>query len=94
MPPVDVGQVYRVDASRRSTALNAYVDGIGTTKRVVIYDNALRELRPAELGAESGKPSIPTARSRPYRLITALTAASIAQRDPVFCQSTLGFLGG
>ena len=48
---VDVGQVYRVDASRRSTALNAYVDGIGTTKRVVIYDNALRELRPAELNS-------------------------------------------
>jgi STE24 endopeptidase len=46
---VTVGQVYRVDASRRSTALNAYVDGIGPTKRVVIYDNALRELRPGEL---------------------------------------------
>lgn len=48
---VTVGQVYRVDASRRSTALNAYVDGIGTTKRVVIYDNALRELRPGELSS-------------------------------------------
>jgi STE24 endopeptidase len=48
---VNVGEVYRVDASRRSTALNAYVDGIGSTKRVVIYDNALRELRPAELNS-------------------------------------------
>jgi STE24 endopeptidase len=48
---VTVGQVYRVDASRRSTALNAYVDGIGPTKRVVIYDNALRELSPGELNA-------------------------------------------
>lgn len=48
---VSVGEVYRVDASRRSTALNAYVDGIGTTKRVVIYDNALRELRPGELNS-------------------------------------------
>jgi STE24 endopeptidase len=48
---VSVGQVYRVDASRRSTALNAYVDGIGTTKRVVIYDNALRELGPGELNS-------------------------------------------
>lgn len=46
---VGVGEVYRVDASRRSTALNAYVGGIGPTKRVVIYDNALRELRPGEL---------------------------------------------
>jgi STE24 endopeptidase len=48
---VNVGEVYRVDASRRSTALNAYVDGIGTTKRVVIYDNTLRELRPGELNS-------------------------------------------
>ncbi|MEX0972962.1 MAG: M48 family metalloprotease [Solirubrobacterales bacterium] len=48
---VDVGEVYRVDASRRSTALNAYVGGIGTTKRVVLYDNALRELPPGELRA-------------------------------------------
>lgn len=46
---VTIGDVYRVDASRRSTALNAYVDGIGSTRRVVIYDNALRELAPGEL---------------------------------------------
>jgi STE24 endopeptidase len=46
---VKIGQVYRVDASRRSTAINAYVDGLGPTKRVVIYDNTLRELRPSEL---------------------------------------------
>ena len=38
-----------MDASRRSTALNAYVDGLGSSKRVVIYDNAIRELSPAEL---------------------------------------------
>lgn len=45
---VDIGQVYRVDASRRSTALNAYVDGIGPTKRVVLYDNLLDDVeRPA-----------------------------------------------
>jgi STE24 endopeptidase len=40
---VDVGQVYRVDASRRTTATNAYVWGLGGTKRVVIYDNLIRE---------------------------------------------------
>jgi STE24 endopeptidase len=45
---VEIGDVYRVDASRRSTALNAYVDGIGPTKRVVLYDNLLRGVeRPA-----------------------------------------------
>src|SRR5690606_15963032 len=34
---VDIGEVYRVDASRRSTTLNAYVGGLGPTKRVVLY---------------------------------------------------------
>jgi STE24 endopeptidase len=38
---VDVGEVYRVDASRRTTATNAYVWGIGNTKRVVLYDNLI-----------------------------------------------------
>jgi len=38
---VDVGEVYSVDASRRSTSLNAYVNGLGKTKRVVLYDNLL-----------------------------------------------------
>jgi STE24 endopeptidase len=40
---VDIGEVYRVDASRRVTSLNAYVDGLGPTKRVVLYDNLLDE---------------------------------------------------
>jgi STE24 endopeptidase len=40
---VDVGQVYRVDASRRTTGANAYVNGIGHTKRVVLYDTLLRD---------------------------------------------------
>jgi STE24 endopeptidase len=38
---VDVGQVYVVDASRRTTGINAYVTGIGRTKRVVLYDNLI-----------------------------------------------------
>jgi len=38
---VDVGGVYVVDASSRSTGLNAYVDGIGSSRRVVLYDNLL-----------------------------------------------------
>ena len=40
---VDVGQVYEVDASRRTTASNAYVAGLGRTKRVVLYDNLLKD---------------------------------------------------
>jgi len=46
---VEVGEVSRVDASRRSTALNAYVAGIGPTKRVVLYDTLIDDTKPAEL---------------------------------------------
>jgi len=38
---VEVGEVYSVDASRRTTAANAYVTGLGPTKRVVLYDTLL-----------------------------------------------------
>lgn len=38
---VSVGEVYSVDASRRTTGANAYVGGLGATKRVVLYDNLL-----------------------------------------------------
>ena len=49
---MDVGEVYRVDASRRTTAANAYVGGLGKTKRVVLYDNLISGLpaRPNALG--------------------------------------------
>jgi STE24 endopeptidase len=40
---VDVGKVQVMDASRRTTAANAYVAGLGHTKRVVLYDNLLDE---------------------------------------------------
>ncbi|HYI19655.1 MAG TPA: M48 family metalloprotease [Solirubrobacteraceae bacterium] len=45
---VDAGEVYEVDASRRTTAANAYVAGVGRTKRVVIYDNLIEDFTPAE----------------------------------------------
>ncbi len=38
---VKVGEVYSVDASRRTTAANAYVAGLGPTKRVVLFDTLL-----------------------------------------------------
>jgi STE24 endopeptidase len=38
---VKVGEVYSVDASRRTTAANAYVTGLGPTKRVVLFDTML-----------------------------------------------------
>jgi STE24 endopeptidase len=40
---VDVGEVYLVDASRRTTAANAYVGGLGHSKRVVLYDNLIAD---------------------------------------------------
>ena len=46
---VDIGEVYRVDASRRVRALNAYVDGLGPTKRVVLYDTLLERANRDEL---------------------------------------------
>jgi STE24 endopeptidase len=46
---VRVGQVYRVDASRRTTGANAYVNGLGATKRVVLYDNLIHDFKPAQI---------------------------------------------
>jgi STE24 endopeptidase len=38
---VEVGEVYSVDASRRTTGANAYVTGLGPTKRVVLFDTLI-----------------------------------------------------
>jgi STE24 endopeptidase len=38
---VEVGEVFSVDASRRTTGANAYVTGLGPTKRVVLFDTLL-----------------------------------------------------
>jgi STE24 endopeptidase len=46
---VKVGEVYEMDASRRTTAANAYVAGLGATKRVVLYDTLLRDFSPEEV---------------------------------------------
>ncbi len=46
---VDVGEVYGVDASRRTTAVNAYVAGLGHTKRVVLYDNLVEDFPPGQV---------------------------------------------
>ena len=46
---VEVGEVYRIDASRRTTSANAYVGGLGHTKRVVLYDNLIEDFSEAEV---------------------------------------------
>jgi len=46
---VDVGSVQVMDASRRTTAANAYVAGLGHTKRVVLYDTLLEHFTRDEI---------------------------------------------
>ncbi|GGF31538.1 hypothetical protein GCM10011519_01110 [Marmoricola endophyticus] len=41
---VEVDDVLVADASRRTTTLNAYVTGFGATRRVVLWDNTVRDL--------------------------------------------------
>ncbi|MFI5339580.1 MAG: M48 family metallopeptidase [Candidatus Methylomirabilales bacterium] len=46
-----VDQVYVSDASRRTTAENAYFTGLGATKRVVLYDTLLQHNDPDAVAA-------------------------------------------
>ncbi len=46
---VPVREVLVADASRRTTKTNAYVSGIGRTRRVVLYDTLLRESSAPEI---------------------------------------------
>jgi STE24 endopeptidase len=48
---VPVRDVLVADASRRTTALNAYVSGLGPTRRIVVYDTLLRDAPPGEVEA-------------------------------------------
>ena len=45
---IEVSEVEVVDASRRTTAANAYVTGLGATKKVVIYDTVVDDFPRAE----------------------------------------------
>jgi STE24 endopeptidase len=46
---VPVKDVLVADASRRTTALNAYVSGFGSTRRIVVYDTLLKDASEKEL---------------------------------------------
>ena len=46
---VPVKDVLVADASRRTTALNAYVSGFGSTRRIVVYDTLLTTSTPREV---------------------------------------------
>ncbi len=45
---VTVREVFEVDASRRTRAANAYVNGLGASRRVVLFDTLLESFTPAE----------------------------------------------
>lgn len=51
-------RIFEMDASSKTKAINAYVTGIGASKRVVIWDNTLEKLEPEEIllvvGHETG----------------------------------------
>ncbi|MHB9863483.1 M48 family metallopeptidase [Streptomyces sp. YIM S03343] len=46
---IAVREVLVADASRRTTALNAYVSGFGRTRRIVVYDTLLTTAAPREV---------------------------------------------
>ena len=55
VPP---GRIFEMDASSRTKAVDAYVSGLGSSKRVVVWDTTLRTMGPDELllvlGHETG----------------------------------------
>jgi len=46
---VHLDDVLVANASRRTTTLNAYVSGFGSTRRVVLYDNVIKDLPRAQI---------------------------------------------
>lgn len=45
---IEVSEIQVIDASKRTTGANAYVAGLGASKRIVIYDNLLDDFTHAE----------------------------------------------
>ena len=70
------GEVYTVDASRRTTAANAYVTGLGATRRVVLFDTLLEDFTPG--GDASGRGSRAGPRPPPRRLAGPPSVALVA----------------
>jgi STE24 endopeptidase len=67
---VPVGDVLVADASRRTTRVNAYVSGLGRTRRVVVYDTLL---------AAAGRDT--PGRSDEVALVVAHELAHVRHRD-------------
>jgi STE24 endopeptidase len=67
---VPVGDVLVADASRRTTRVNAYVSGLGRTRRVVVYDTLLAA---AGAGSDRGADEV--------ALVVAHELAHVRHRD-------------
>lgn len=72
-----VQDVLVADASRRTTKTNAYVSGIGRTRRVVLYDTFLRVSDPAAIGVVAAH-ELAHRRERHVVKLTAITMAGAA----------------
>ncbi|HJV44950.1 MAG TPA: M48 family metallopeptidase [Bacillota bacterium] len=46
---IPTNQVYEVDMSKKTNALNAYVNGIGSNTRIVLWDTTLNKLKKDEI---------------------------------------------
>ncbi|PKP12120.1 MAG: peptidase M48 [Bacteroidetes bacterium HGW-Bacteroidetes-4] len=46
-----ISNIFEIDGSKRSTRANAYFTGLGTKKRIVLYDTLIKELNHDELVA-------------------------------------------
>lgn len=71
---VAVDDVLVADASRRTTTLNAYVSGFGSTRRVVLYDTLITGLSDAEIQSVAAH-ELAHAKHRDVLTGTALGAA-------------------
>ena len=65
------------DASRRTRKLNAYVSGLGATRRVVVFDTLLEHLREPEVAAVVAH-ELGHRRARHVEKLTLLGAAAAA----------------
>ncbi len=73
---VEVGDVLVSDASRRTTTLNAYVSGIGGTRRIVLYDNLVEGV-PSDEALSVVAHELAHARHRDVVLGTGLGALAV-----------------
>src|SRR5208282_2023304 len=47
--PIPPERMYLMEASKKTNQINAYVTGIGASKRVVVWDNTIRKMAPEEV---------------------------------------------